>query len=205
MAEKIGLYGGTFDPPHWGHLISAQVIAETLTLSKVIFLPAGHPPHKMNHPITPATHRIEMVRLAIAENPRFELCDWETQQNGPNYTIQTVRYFRSQVKPEDELYWIIGADSLADLPTWYEFDSLIETVSIVTAWRGGVEIDRTLNELQQKLSPDQYEKLRKNLVRTPRIEIAARDLRARVQQGLGLRYFVPPAVEEYIDREGLYR
>jgi nicotinate-nucleotide adenylyltransferase len=205
LACKIGLYGGTFDPPHAGHLISAQTVAETLNLSKVIFLPAGQPPHKTDQTITPVHHRLKMVALAIAGNPLFELCDWETRQTGPNYTIRTVRHFQEQLSAGDELYWIIGADSLADLPTWFEYESLIETVSIATACRGGLEIDRILEKLKSNLSFAHLEKLRKNIVKTPMIEIAAHGLRSRVQLGLGLRYFVPPAVEEYIDREGLYR
>jgi nicotinate-nucleotide adenylyltransferase len=205
LACRIGLYGGTFDPPHAGHLISAQIVAETLNLSKVIFLPAGQPPHKTNLAITPVHHRLKMVELAIADNPRFELCDWETRQPGPNYTIQTVRHFQELMQPNNEFYWIIGADSLADLPKWFEFESLIETVSIATAFRGGFEIERIFEELKPKLSPAHLEKLRKNLVKTPMIEIAAHELRSRVQRGLGLRYFVPPSVEDYINKEGLYR
>jgi nicotinate-nucleotide adenylyltransferase len=204
LTRKIGLYGGTFDPPHLGHLISAQTVAEAIGLDRVIFLPVGQPPHKRNHPISPADRRVEMVSLAIAENPIFELSDWEIRQDGPGYTIHTIRHFQQEMA-EDELYWIIGADSLADLPTWFEFESLIESTNIVTAWRGGIDLEQVLATLKGQLKPAHFEKLRKNIVRTPMIEIAARDLRTRVRQGQSLRYFVPAAVEAYIDKEGLYR
>jgi nicotinate-nucleotide adenylyltransferase len=201
---KIGLYGGTFDPPHVGHLISAQTLADELSLDKVIFIPAGHPPHKLHQAISPADHRLKMLQLAVADNPRFEVCDWELHQTGPAYTILTVEHFRSAF-PGDTFVWIIGADSLRDLPTWREFRRLIEIVDIATAWRGGVEIETVLADIARTLEPAHFEKLKKNLVRTPMIELAASDIREKIRLGRSIRYMVPDAVERYIDKEGLYR
>jgi nicotinate-nucleotide adenylyltransferase len=201
---KIALYGGTFDPPHLGHLISAQSIADQLALDKVIFIPAGRPPHKLHQTISPAEHRLKMVELAIADNPQFAVSNWELSSTGPAYTILTIEHFLSAY-PNDSFFWIIGADSLADLPTWREFRRLIETVNIVTAWRGGIDIEAVLMTLAQTLEPAHFEKLKKNLVRTPMIELSAREIREKVRQGRSIRYSVPEAVERYIIKEGLYR
>ncbi len=204
MSEKIGLYGGTFDPPHLGHLISAQAMAELLSLHRVIFLPAGQPPHKLCRPISTGQHRLAMLQLALADNPLFQIDDWELSVDGPAYTINTIRYFQA-ILPGRTLYWFIGADSLADLPTWYRFEELIDAVEIVTAWRGGLDIERVLADLQTKIEQRHYEKLRKNVLRTPMIEISASDIRRKIHAGQSIRYLVAPAVEQYIRREGLYR
>ncbi|NLE28616.1 MAG: nicotinate-nucleotide adenylyltransferase [Phycisphaerae bacterium] len=201
---KIGLFGGTFDPPHLGHLISAQTIVDHLALDKMIFIPAGRPPHKCHQIISHADRRLKMVQLAIADNPQFEVSDWELHQTGPAYTILTIEHFSSAF-PNNSLFWIIGADSLADLPTWREFRRLIESINIVTAWRGGVDIEKVLNNLARTLDPAHFEKLKKNLVRTPMIELSATEIRQKVRQGHSIRYRVPPAVEQYIINEGLYR
>jgi len=204
VSEKIGLYGGTFDPPHLGHLISAQAMAELLSLHRVIFLPAGQPPHKLCRPISTGQHRLAMLQLALADNPLFQIDDWELSVDGPAYTINTIRYFQA-ILPGRTLYWFIGADSLADLPTWYRFEELIDAVEIVTAWRGGLDIERVLADLQTKIEQRHYEKLRKNVLRTPMIEISASDIRRKIHAGQSIRYLVAPAVEQYIRREGLYR
>jgi len=154
VSEKIGLYGGTFDPPHLGHLISAQAMAELLSLHRVIFLPAGQPPHKLCRPISTGQHRLAMLQLALADNPLFQIDDWELSVDGPAYTINTIRYFQA-ILPGRTLYWFIGADSLADLPTWYRFEELIDAVEIVTAWRGGLDIERELADLHTKLEQRQ--------------------------------------------------
>jgi len=204
VSEKIGLYGGTFDPPHLGHLISAQAMAELLSLHRVIFLPAGQPPHKLCRPISTGQHRLAMLQLALADNPLFQIDDWELSVDGPAYTINTIRYFQA-ILPGRTLYWFIGADSLADLPTWYRFEELIDAVEIVTAWRGGLDIERVLADLQTKIDQRHYEKLRKNVLRTPMIEISASDIRRKIHAGQSIRYLVAPAVAQYIRREGLYR
>ncbi len=204
MTQNIGLFGGTFDPPHLGHLISAEVLADALSLDQVIFIPSGNPPHKKDLTITSGEKRMAMLRLAIADNPRFVISDWELQQKVATYTINTVLYFQ-KTHPTARLYWLIGADSLHDLPNWYEFEKLIESVDIVTAYRGGLEIEKILSGLKNRLTNVQFEKLRKNLIKTPMIEIAAHELREKVRNGLTIRYLVPSAVEYYIRQEGLYR
>jgi nicotinate-nucleotide adenylyltransferase len=204
LTQTIGLFGGTFDPPHLGHLISAEALADALSLDRVIFIPSGNPPHKKDRAITPGEKRMEMLRLAIADNPRFEISDWELNQKTATYTINTVRYFQ-QAHPAGRFSWLIGADSLHDLPNWYEFEKLIDLVDIGTACRGGLDIEKILARLKDRLTDAQFETLRRHLVRTPMIEIAAHEIRAKVQSQKSIRYLVPWAVEQYIRQEGLYR
>lgn len=201
---KIGLYGGTFDPPHLGHLVSAQALADELGLDQVIFIPSGSPPHKMDHAISPAEHRLQMLHRAAADNPRFQIDEWELRQAAPTYTYNTVLHFKARY-PDAVLYWLIGLDSLRDLPSWHRFDELIEIITIATAWRGGLEIEPILADLRRQLTAAQFDKLHRNIVRTPQIEIAAHDLRRRVRENRSLRYLVPAAVEAYIREKGLYR
>ena len=204
MGSKIGLFGGTFDPPHLGHLILAQRLQVQAGLDRVIFIPAGQPPHKLNKTITPAEHRLNMLRQAVANNPKFFISDWELGQSGPCYTINTVRHFQ-QAQPEDMFYWLIGSDTLAELPTWHQVEELIAAVDILTGGRGGVPLDRVLEQLSKELSPAAFRKLKGNIIRTPLIEISSSEIRDLVSRGREIRYFVPKPVEEYIRKEGLYR
>jgi len=204
LNKRIGLFGGTFDPPHIGHLISAEAIADVLALERVIFVPASQPPHKLGLAISSAEHRYNMLNLAIEDNPKFEIDRFELSQNEPCYTINTVRHFLERYS-ENKLYWLIGADSLAELPSWYQFDELVELIDIITAWRGGFENQRVLAELKEKTGNRQYEKLAKGLIRTPMIGVSASEIRQRVKQGKSIKYFVPSNVEDYIVRNGLYR
>ena len=204
MNAKIGLFGGTFDPPHLGHLITAQSLAEKLNLSKVIFIPSGVPPHKKNYPITDHRHRLKMLQIAIEDNPIFEICTWELRQKPPTYTIRSIDHFKN-IYPASELFWIIGMDNLLDLPNWFQFEKLIESVNIVTAFRGGTNLDEILTNLKKELSGDQFLKLRANIIPTPQIEISAKDIRDRAKEGKSLRYLVPPGVEDYIRIHGLYK
>ena len=197
------MFGGTFDPPHFGHLISAEVLAEKLSLSRVIFIPSGRPPHKVHKQISPVECRVDMLRLAIRGNDLFGIDECEIGKLGPCYSIETVGYFR-QTYPQAKLYWLIGADSLAELPLWYQFDKLIEKVEIISSCRGGFGTDKVLSELEGQVTRGQYDKLAKNLVKTPMIEISASNIRERVREGKSIRYMLPEAVAEYIAEKGLY-
>ena len=201
---RIGLFGGTFDPPHLGHLISVQVLAEKLNLDKVVFIPAGQPPHKPDKIISAAKHRYNMLKLVIEGNSKFEVDEFELDKTEPCYTINTVRYFLEKYTGE-KMYWLIGADSLAELPSWHRFDELIELIEIVSAYRGGFERHRVLDELRAKTSKIQFDKLAKGLTRTPMIEISASEIRRRVKLGMSIRYFVSYDVETYIMENGLYK
>ncbi len=200
---RIGLFGGTFDPLHIGHLISAEVLADELGLDRVIFIPSGRPPHKPDKVITSSEHRYNMLELGIKDNSKFEIDKFELDKAEPCYTINTVKYFLRKYA-EHKLYWLIGSDSLAELPSWYCFDELIELIDIISAYRGGFERERVLAELRESVNERQYEKLSQGLIRTPMIEISASEIRKRVKNGISIKYFVPESIEEYIIQNGLY-
>ncbi len=210
MAERIALFGGSFDPVHFGHLIVARAIAERLDLDRVILLPSGSPPHKEADALADAEHRAEMVELAIAGEPVFGISDFDRSRSGPSYTIDTVRHFRDRFGPDARLYWIIGADSLAELSTWRRVGELVEACEIVTAARPALprrapkEAD-AWGSLRDVLSDAQIVRLKQGELHTPLIDISSTEIRNRVTAGRSIRYFVPDAVADYINRHRLYR
>ncbi len=203
MALRIGLYGGSFDPIHHGHLIVARAVAEQLELDRVIFLPSARPPHKDGDNLAPTAHRAALVKLAIAGEPRFEFSDYDLTRGGPSYTIDTVQHFRKVLGDQVVLHWIIGTDSLAELTTWHRIDALIEACRVVTAARGGVE-SVEWDALASALSEKQVADLKAGVLETPVIDISATDIRARIGTGRSIRFLVPGAVRAYIEEHALY-
>lgn len=204
MAQRIALYGGSFNPIHNGHIIIARGVAERIELDRVIFLVSARPPHKPAGDLLDAEHRAAMVKLAIADEPGFEFSDFELKKPGPNYTIQTVSHFR-EVEGEDcHLHWIIGADSLNELTTWYRVEELVDLCRIVTALRPGWD-ELDFPRLRAKLDEEQIARLKSGVVQTPRIEISSSDIRSRVREGKAISGLVPDAVREYMARNTLYR
>ncbi|HEY3245894.1 MAG TPA: nicotinate-nucleotide adenylyltransferase [Phycisphaerae bacterium] len=203
MGERVGLYGGSFNPIHFGHLIIARSVAEQLRLKRMIFLPSGTPPHKPAVGLVEPQHRAEMVRRAIAGEGVFEYSDFDLVRRGASYTIETIRHFRSEFGLATELFWMIGADSLAELTTWRDVSALVDACRIVTAARPGWE-QPDWSKLRSHLSDAQIARLQGDVLDTPRIDISATDIRARVRAGQSIRYLVPEAVCEYIQQHGLY-
>ncbi len=204
MGERIGLYGGSFNPIHHGHLIVARAVAETLDLARVVFLPSSRPPHKLDRPIADAAHRAALVKLAIDDDPLFEFGDFDLTREGPTYTIDAVLTFRDQGYGPDELHWIIGADSLAELATWRRVGELVDACRIVAAARPGFErID--WEAFRPTLSAAQVERLRAGVIDTPCIDISSTDIRNRIRTGKSIRYLVPNRVRDYIERHRLFR
>jgi nicotinate-nucleotide adenylyltransferase len=196
---RLGLFGGTFDPIHYGHLIVAEEIRHALALNEVLFLPAGEPPHKRGWTISPTADRVAMTRLAIADNAAFGLCLLDVERAGPSFTADTLEALARQ-RPAAEIYFIMGEDSLAELPTWHAPERILRAARLAVALRPGVTAD--LSRLERALPGVTA---RVSLVPTPEVGIAARDLRQRVAAGRPIRYQVPPAVEAYIREHGLYR
>ncbi|MEK6674624.1 MAG: nicotinate-nucleotide adenylyltransferase [Planctomycetota bacterium] len=203
MAERIGLYGGSFNPIHHGHLILARAVGEQLNLQRVIFLPSVRPPHKDPSDDADAVHRAEMVRLAISGEALFEFSDFDLTRPGPTYTIDTVFHFRTVYGADVELYWLIGADSLNDLATWHRIKELVNTCRIVTAARPGVGTFEW-KRLVAKIGQEHVSRLRSGILATPEIAISSSEIRLRVQRGESIHELVPPHVEEYIQEHGLY-
>jgi len=200
----VALFGGSFNPIHFGHLIAARAIAEYLDLERVILIPAAQPPHKWSHQLAQAHHRLEMCRLAVAGEPRLEVSDTEFQQGGMNYSIRSVQEFRRTLAPDIRLYWIIGADTLPMLRHWHRLREMLELCRIITAARPGFE-HPDLSGLLETLSPEQVNRIRDGILPTPHIDISATEIRWRVREGKSIRYLVPEPVREYILDHDLYR
>ncbi len=198
--EKLGVLGGTFDPPHKGHLLIAQEALTQLGLSQVLFAPTHQPPHKPQNHITPIEHRVEMVRLAIAPFPRFALSRVDVDRPGPTYTVDTVHLLNQQFANQVELYFIMGMDSLANLITWFAPGALIRECKLAVFKRPGFEANLATLEKQV---PGITERV--VLLNSSALDIAASDLQARVSAGDSIAAFVPEMVEAYIKAHGLYR
>ncbi len=203
MTARNGLYGGSFNPIHFGHLILARALRESLNLDQVCFLPSRHPPHKDVKMLADSSHRAEMVRLAIEGEEGFTFDDFDLARKGPCYTIETVAHFREQC-PSAELCWFIGADSLMELPTWHRATELVSTCSIVTASRSGKNPVNP-SVLEQAFGKEQAMKLLAGIVETPVVDISSTDIRKRLADGRSIRYLVPEAVRNYIEKHRLYR
>jgi nicotinate-nucleotide adenylyltransferase len=196
---SIGIIGGTFDPIHVGHLIMAEEARVQLGLERVIFVPAGLPPHKLDWDISQAEHRLAMVELAIASNPRFSVSRIDIERSGPCYTVETIELLQKEWGPE-EIYFIMGSDSLAEILTWHEPERLIKLCYLAVVKRPGYDAD--LEELENHL-PGISSRVR--FVNAPLVGISSTDIRRRVREGLPIKYQVPEAVEDYIYKHGLYR
>src|SRR5512142_241728 len=198
--ERIGLFGGTFDPPHLGHLILASEARSQLGLTRLLWTVTPDPPHKQGQSITPLEHRLAMVRLAIEDNPFFELSNVELDRPGPQYTVDTVKLVAEQ-NPRAEIVPVIGGDSLQDLPTWHHPKELVYAAHWVGVMRRpGEEVN--LEELEREL-PGIKSKV--HYVDAPLLEIASREIRNRVAAGKPFRYYLSPPVYEYIEEHHLYQ
>lgn len=204
MPIRMGLYGGSFNPIHHGHLILARSAAEALGLLRVVFLPSRQPPHKVDHVLLDANHRAEMVKLAIEGESRFEFSDLDLIRSGPCYTFDTVMRFQRDFGEGVELCWIIGADSLVELPTWHRAGELVDACRIVTVRRPGWdEID--WEALGRTFTASQVERLRGGAIEAPRVEISSTNIRERIAAGKAISFLVPEGVRGYIEERGLYR
>ena len=198
---KIGIFGGTFDPIHMGHLILAEQCRDQAKLDQVWFMPAAHPPHKMDRGLSRFEQRCEMIELAIAGHPAFRVERLEKELPPPSYTANTLTELRSR-HPADEFFLLMGSDGLPDLPMWYEPRRVIEQAGLVVVPRPGVmlwTLDRLATALGMEASG-----VRLRFVACPMIEIASRELRRAIADGMSIRYLVPRAVEEYIRDRKLY-
>ena len=203
---KIGVLGGTFDPIHLGHLILAEAARITVGFHEILFVPAGQPWLKLNRDVSPATHRVEIVRRAIVDNPYFKLCKLEVGRPGPSYTVDTITALREQMGGEADFFFILGRDTLADLPLWKEPRRLVQLCSLVVAPRPAAgEADesgsRDLRHLEKSI-PGLLDSVIE--LDMPVIGISSSGIRRRMAQGLSIRYLVPAAVEEYVREQQMY-
>jgi len=185
---RLGIFGGTFNPIHVGHLLLAETARETLQLDRVVFIPTGQPPHKHIKELLPGPVRLELVQLAIRDQPAFVASDIELQRDGPSYSIETVRILKQQL-PKAKLFLLMGEDMLS--VRWLAWDALTQLCTIVVAHRHGSTPARRGRHV--KWLP------------MPQVEIASSEIRARRKAGRSIRYLVPAAVQRYIEQHQLYR
>jgi nicotinate-nucleotide adenylyltransferase len=197
---RRGLLGGTFDPPHIGHLQIAEAARRKLCLDEVVFIPAGLPWVKASMKVTPACHRLEMIKLATAGLPYFTVNDIEVKRPGPSYTWQTLQELKSQY-PEDELYFILGWDNLSSLPSWHHPDRIVKAACLVAAPRVGTprpnvhELDERVPGLAARTA----------ILTEPEINVSATAIRERVRKGESIDHLVPAPVANYIEQNNLYK
>jgi nicotinate-nucleotide adenylyltransferase len=195
---RIGVLGGTFDPPHIGHLILAEQARDQLDLASVLWVPAGDPPHKQSLPISMISHRLEMVRMAIQDNPSFAISDVDIVRPGPHFSADMMELLQ-QKYPDSVLYFLAGSDSLHDLPSWHDPQRLIHNARLAIMGRSGTDVDlAALDTAIPGLTG------RVELLDTPLVYVSGRDIRHRIANGFSARYLVPPEVSDYIMRNRLY-
>jgi nicotinate-nucleotide adenylyltransferase len=191
---KLGIFGGTFDPVHHGHLIVAEYVRERVGLDRVAFIPTMISPHKADAVVTSAVHRLAMLREAVKPNPFFQVLDMEIERGGISYTVDTLRRLRRD-HPTDEFFLLIGADNLRDFRSWKEPGEIGERATLVVMNRPGF------------VPAPGEQSLPRNVIQcqVPSLDISATEIRRRLQKGLSISYLVPPSVSRYISRHRLYR
>ncbi len=200
--KKVGIMGGTFDPIHIGHLILGEAAYEQLELDRLLFLPAGNPPHKRHREGRASDEqRAEMTRLAIADNPHFENCLMEMDLEGYTYTYRTLEILKEQ-NPDCDYYFIIGLDSLKDFDGWMKPERIAAACHLVVATRDSVDPEMVESLLEEKRMKYHGDFIHLN---SPNIDVASHELRQRVRDGLSIRYYVPDEVIRYIDENHIYR
>jgi nicotinate-nucleotide adenylyltransferase len=195
---RIGILGGTFNPPHLGHLVAAQEAYRELDLDQVMLIPAGIPPHKPVDDEPGPEHRLELCRLAVGDDERFTVSDLELRRDGPSFTVDTLDILRSQ-SPSDDLFLILGGDIAAGLPKWHDPERVLELATVAIAQRRGTAKAAVQDALAQIKGGG-----RARFFEMPRIGISSTMVRRRVGAAQPIRYFVPDGVMHYIERHGLY-
>lgn len=196
---RLGVLGGTFDPPHCGHLILAEVARDELALDRVLWVPAADPPHKQAGEISPPGQRVAMLELALRDNPQFVLSRADLDRPGPHYSVDLMDVLAAEY-PQAAFYFLMGGDSLRDLLTWHQPACLIEQCVLVVMPRPGANFD--LSALEADLPGLSA---RVTFLDGPGVDIAASQIVERLRAGRTIRYLVPPGVEDYIEAHGLYR
>ena len=198
---RIGIFGGTFDPPHLGHLILAERCREAAGLDEVWFLPSFQPPHKLERTMSRFEARCDMVALAAIGQPAFKVERIESELPPPSYTAETLRVLKRR-HPSHDFQLIVGGDSLADLPIWYHPERIVAQAGLIAAARPGVILP-TANELAQKIKVPESE-IRLQVIESPLVDLSSTEIRRRVAEGRSIRFLVPRSVEEFIREKRLY-
>lgn len=196
---RLGLLGGTFDPPHFAHLVLAEEAIAQLKLDRLLFVLTADPPHKQDQAITPISQRIAMLQAAIADNPDFEFSRLEIDRLGPHYAVDTVRLVKEE-QPDAEVVYLMGTDSLVDLPTWHAPKGFVAACDLLGVMRrpgDGIGLQAV-----EAVLPGVAAKVR--FIEAPLLEISSSEIRQRIAEGQPYRYYLPPAVYAIIRQQGLY-
>ncbi len=193
---RIGLFGGTFDPIHIGHLVIAETVCSDFPLDQILFIPAATSPHKVGENLSPPEIRFEMVQSAVDSHTGLGISDIEIQKGEISYTVETIKWFREREEwLHDEFYLLIGSDSFLELSTWKDPEMILEQVHLLVASRPGFNIEKGEKRFREKAT----------VVKAPLIDISSSEIRKRVRLGNSIRYWVPESVEKIIFEKGLYR
>jgi nicotinate-nucleotide adenylyltransferase len=202
IGKRIGIMGGTFDPIHFGHLVTAEEARINFELDKVIFVPTGNPPHKKDYEVTDSEHRYLMTALATNNNPFFEVSRIEIDRKGYSYTVDTLNQMVEIYGSDTSLFFISGADAVLDILTWKNIKEVLDICTFIAATRPGYPINKLkdkLEEIKKLYGKDVY------LLEVTAIAISSTEIRKRVKEGRSIKYLVPEGVEKYILKNGLYR
>lgn len=199
---RIAIMGGTFDPIHYGHLVTAEAVREQFKLEKVIFVPTGIPPHKKHRKVSSKEDRYLMTVLATVTNPHFQVSDIEIKRDGYTYTVDTLREFRSVYGEDAEIYFITGADAVMEILTWKDVELTLKMCKVVSAYRPGFDINMFKSKVEEI---ERIYKKKVYLIEVPALAISSTDIRDRVRDNRTIKYLLPEQVENYILKKGLYR
>jgi nicotinate-nucleotide adenylyltransferase len=213
---RIGLFGGTFDPIHWGHLRSAEEVREAFTLDRILFIPTARPPHKSGETKTAARDRLAMVRLAVASNPHFGVSTVEINRPGVSYSIDTLRYLAAHNRRNDVYHFILGLDAFLDIGSWKDFREVFPLCNFIVTSRPGSRKTNLMSgvsiAVQKLFCYDPVSRIYRHrsgttlqFLQLTDFAVSASDIRERVRQGKSIRYLVPKTVRDYIARRELYR
>ncbi|HEX9063042.1 MAG TPA: nicotinate-nucleotide adenylyltransferase [Clostridia bacterium] len=200
MKKKVGIMGGTFDPVHHGHLVTAEFVREEFMLDKILFIPVGQPHHKINKNVTGAKDRLNMLHAAVRGNAFFEVCTIEIDREGYTYTVDTLEQLKATLKDTD-IYFIVGADVINELTLWKNYEAVFKMCEFIAVMRPGTSKNDYINEIL-RLSREYNAKI--HMVDAPLLDISSTTIRKRVHDGKSIKYLVPSGVEETIKNEGLY-
>lgn len=197
--KRVAIFGGTFDPPHQGHFILAEQIKNYFGLSKIIFMPAGRPPHKKDRTISPNEDRLAMLKYAVDDNQYFSISDWEMKNEGYSYTAKTLAEFVPQIDA-DQVFFIIGADSLAEIFDWKDPEYLLSKANFIVFSRPGYNLEKLIND-------QKYEDYLENIFtyQSLNIEISSSFIRDEIRKGNSIRYLTLDKIKKYIEKNNLYR
>jgi nicotinate-nucleotide adenylyltransferase len=204
VKRKLALFGGTFDPIHLGHTTVAAAAVEHIGAEKLVFIPTKRSPLKGSLPKAGDRDRIKMMALAIAGDKKFQVSDYELKSPEPSYTLQTVRGFQADYGSEVSIYWLVGADGVDDLPCWYGIVELIDECNLCIMYRAGCKAP-DFTKFKAVWGPKRIEKLQRNIIQTPLVDISSTEIRNRLAAGRDVAGMLHPAVADYISKHNLYQ